>query len=73
MLQDPMVQVVVRAKVITIVLVMAGISKATPGCRISVSSISEHKQRNPLMFLLLTWLHWLFHFTQQQSNCWLGR
>lgn len=63
MLQDPLVQFFVPAKEIKIVLVFAKISKATSDCMIFVSSISKHKQRSPLMFLLLKWLHWLFHFT----------
>jgi len=63
MLQDPLVQFFVPAKKIRTVLVFARISKATSDCKISVSSISKHKQQIPLMFLLLKWLHWLFHFT----------
>jgi len=63
MLQDNFVQCVNTAKEVSTFLIFLKINKATSDCKISVFLTSKHKQQSPLMFLLLKWRHWLFHFT----------
>ena len=63
MLQDPFVQYLDSRKEVSSFLIFSMVNKATSDCKISISSTNKHKQQSSLMFILLKWLHWLFHFT----------
>ena len=63
MLQDPFVQFLDLAKEISNFLVFSKVNTAISDCKISILSTSKHKQQKSLMYIMLKWLHWLFHFT----------
>ena len=63
MLQDPFVQFSDSAKEVSSFLIFSKINKAISDGKIYISSTSKHKQQSSLMFIILKWLHWLFHFT----------
>ncbi len=63
MLQDPFVQFLVSAKKVSSFLIFSKINKAISDCKISVFLASKHKQQSSPKFIMLKWLHWLFHFT----------
>jgi len=63
MLQDPFVQYLYSTKKVSSFLIFSMVNKATSDGKISVPSITKHRQQNSLMVIMLKWLHWLFHFT----------
>jgi len=63
MLQDPFVQFLDSAKKVSSFLIFSMINKAISDCKISILNTSKHRQQRSLMFIMLKWLHWLFHFT----------
>lgn len=63
MLQDPFVQCLDSAKQIRTFLFSSKFNKVIYDGKISISSISKHKQQSSLTFIMRKWLHCLFHFT----------
>ena len=62
-LQDPFVQFLDSAKEIKHFLIFSKVNRAILDCKISILSTNKHKQHSSLMYIMLKWLHWLFHFT----------
>jgi len=63
MLQDPFSQCLYSTKKVSSLLIFPMVKKAISDGKISISSISKHRQQNSLMFIMLKWLHWFFRFT----------
>jgi len=62
-LEDPFVQFLESTKEIKYFLIFSLVDKVTIGFRISVLITNKHKKQNSPMYMMLEWLHWLFHFT----------
>ena len=62
-LQDPFVQFLDSAKEINNFLIFSKVITTIPDCKISILNTNKHKQQRSLMYIMLKWLHWLFHFT----------
>jgi len=63
MLQDPFVQFLDPTKEIRNFLIFSKVNKAIFDCKISILNTNKHKQQRSPMYMMLEWLHWLFHFT----------
>jgi len=62
-LQDPFVQFLDSAKEISNFLIFSKVNTTISDCKISILNTNKHKQQSSLMYIMLKWLHWLFHFT----------
>jgi len=62
-LQDPFVQFLHSAKEIRNFLIFAKVNTVISDCKISILNTNKRKQQTSLMYIMLKWLHWLFHFT----------
>ena len=62
-LQDPFVQFLDLAKEIGNFLIFSQVNTAISDCKISILSTNKHKKQRSLMYIMLKWLHQLFHFT----------
>ena len=62
-LEDPFVQFLESTKEIKYFLILSFVDKFLIGCRITVLIINKQMQPNISKYIMLEWLHWLFHFT----------
>ena len=62
-LEDPFVQFLEPKKEIKNFIIFSKVNKAIFDFKISILTTNKPKQQNPSTYILLEWLHWLFHFT----------
>ena len=62
-LEDPFKKFLESTKEIKYLLIISFVDKFLIGCRVTVLTINKHMQQNTSMYIILEWLHWLFHFT----------
>jgi len=62
-LEDPFVQFLESTKEIKCFLILSFVDKFLIGCRSTILIINKKMQQNLSKYIMLEWLHWLFHFT----------
>ena len=62
-LEDPFEKFLESIKEIKYFLILSFVDKFLIGCRIIVLIINKQMQKNISKYIMLEWLHWLFHFT----------
>ena len=61
-LEDPFENFLESTKEIKYFLIISFVDKFLIGCRITVLIINKKMQQNLSKYIILEWLHWLFHF-----------
>ena len=62
-LEDPFEKFLESTKEIKYFLILSFVDKFLIGCRITVLTNNKHMQQKLSKYIMLEWLHWLFHFT----------